>query len=213
MSWGMLEWWKMGESRKTDSDACKKGKWNMRWESQRACSVVSYSFDPIDYDQPGFSVHRIFQSRILEQIAICYSRESSWPRDQMPFPTVRDFCNPGIEAASHVSVALTGRFFINRTTWESRGKQQREDGILPFFFFWPWGIRDLNSSTKLTMPPAVEARCLNYREVPRDGFWAGPLLLASLGCPEAGEGHQPDWTGMGSGLLVGGEWSVFLRCF
>ena len=34
--------------------------------------------------------------------------------------------------------------------------------------------------------------------------------------PEAGEGHQPDRTGMGRGLPMGGEWSriyVFLSCF
>ena len=33
---------------------------------------------------PGSSVHRIFQARILEQIAISYSRGSSQVRDQSP---------------------------------------------------------------------------------------------------------------------------------
>ena len=118
----------------TGKPAQDGGKWNMRWESQCAYSVVSNSSDPIDYGQPGFSVHRIFQSRILEQIAISYSRDSSQPRDQMPFPTAGHVCNPGIEPASLESAALTGRFFINCTTWEARGKQQREDGIHSFFF-------------------------------------------------------------------------------
>ena len=31
---------------------------------------------------PGFSVHRIFQARTLEWVAICSSRGSSWSRDQ-----------------------------------------------------------------------------------------------------------------------------------
>ena len=31
---------------------------------------------------PGFSVHGIFQARILEWVAIAFSRGSSWPRDQ-----------------------------------------------------------------------------------------------------------------------------------
>ena len=32
---------------------------------------------------PGPSVHEIFQARILEQLAISYSRGSSWPRKQI----------------------------------------------------------------------------------------------------------------------------------
>ena len=48
-----------------------------------SCSVVSDSLWPYGlYSQPGFSVHGIFQARILECIAISYSRAYSWPRDQ-----------------------------------------------------------------------------------------------------------------------------------
>ena len=39
-------------------------------------------WDPMDYSPPGSSVHRIFQSRILEWVAIPFSRGSSGPRDQ-----------------------------------------------------------------------------------------------------------------------------------
>ena len=35
--------------------------------------------DAMDCSPPGFSVHGIFQVRILEQVAISYSRGSSWP--------------------------------------------------------------------------------------------------------------------------------------
>ena len=37
--------------------------------------------NPMDWSPPGSSVHGIFQVRILEQIAISYSRASSQPRD------------------------------------------------------------------------------------------------------------------------------------
>ena len=37
---------------------------------------------PVDCNSPGFSVHGIVQARILERVAISYSRESSQPRDQ-----------------------------------------------------------------------------------------------------------------------------------
>ena len=38
--------------------------------------------NPMDSSQPGSSVHGIFQARILEWVAISFSRGSSQPRDQ-----------------------------------------------------------------------------------------------------------------------------------
>ena len=38
--------------------------------------------DPMDCSPPGSSVHEIFQGRIMEWVAISFSRGSSWPRDQ-----------------------------------------------------------------------------------------------------------------------------------
>ena len=37
--------------------------------------------DPMDCNPPGFSVHEIFQARILEWVAISFSRGFSQPRD------------------------------------------------------------------------------------------------------------------------------------
>ena len=39
-------------------------------------------YDPLDYSPSGSSVDGIFQVRILEWVAISFSRGSSWPRDQ-----------------------------------------------------------------------------------------------------------------------------------
>ena len=38
--------------------------------------------NPMDYSLPGFSVHGILQARILEWVAISFSRESSQPMDR-----------------------------------------------------------------------------------------------------------------------------------
>ena len=50
------------------------------------CSVHSLSHvqlcDPLDCSLPGSSVHGILQARILEWVAISYSRGSSQPRDR-----------------------------------------------------------------------------------------------------------------------------------
>ena len=37
--------------------------------------------DPMDCSLPGSSIHGIFQARVLEWVAIAFSRGSSWPRD------------------------------------------------------------------------------------------------------------------------------------
>ena len=44
--------------------------------------------DPIDCSPPDSSIHGIFQARILEWVAISFSRGSSQPRDQTCVPSV-----------------------------------------------------------------------------------------------------------------------------
>ena len=38
--------------------------------------------DPVDCSLPRSSIHGIFQARVLEQVAMSFSRVSSWPRDR-----------------------------------------------------------------------------------------------------------------------------------
>ena len=45
------------------------------------CSVMRDSLRPCDSSPRGFSVHGILQARILERVAISFSREPSRPRD------------------------------------------------------------------------------------------------------------------------------------
>ena len=44
-------------------------------------SHVQLFYHPMDYSLPGSSVHEILQSRIMEWVAISYTRGSFWPRD------------------------------------------------------------------------------------------------------------------------------------
>ena len=50
------------------------------------CVLVAQSCptlcDPMDYSPPGSSVHGILQARILEWVAMPFSRGSSQPRDR-----------------------------------------------------------------------------------------------------------------------------------
>ena len=45
----------------------------------QSCSTL---WDPMDCSLPGFPVHGIFQARIMEWVAISFSRGSSQPRDR-----------------------------------------------------------------------------------------------------------------------------------
>ena len=77
--------------------------------------------DPMDCNPPGSSVRGILQARILEWVAIPFSRGSSWPRDQ-----------------TWVSCTV-GRFF---TLWatKSRGFKVLPPGAsLKIEKFFTWG--------------------------------------------------------------------------
>ena len=62
---------------------------------------MSNSCDPMDCSSPGSSVHGILQARMLEWVAIFFSRGSSQPRNQ-----------------TQVS-RIAGRFFIPWVMWEA----------------------------------------------------------------------------------------------
>ena len=71
---------------------------------------MSNSCDAVDYSPPGSSVHEISQARILEWVAISFSRGSSW---------CRDLSNPGVEPGSpalRVVSYIASGFFTN---WDS----------------------------------------------------------------------------------------------
>ena len=51
-------------------------------------------------------------------LSMGFSRQEYW--SGLPFPTQMNFPNPGMEPASLVSSALTGRFFTNCTTWGNK---------------------------------------------------------------------------------------------
>ena len=71
------------------------------WSESVSHSVISDSWDPMDYNTPGSSVHGILQARVLKWVVISYFRGSSQPRDW-----------------THV-VYTAGRFFIIWATREA----------------------------------------------------------------------------------------------
>ena len=70
--------------------------------------------NPKNCSPPGFSVHGILQARILERVAISYSRGSSWP---------------GIEPKSLATPALVGGFFTT-ALWMTQKYNHLEDACI-----------------------------------------------------------------------------------
>ena len=58
----------------------------MHAKSLQSCPVLC---DLMDCSPPGSSVHGILQARILEWVAMPFSRGSSWPRDQTWSPALQ----------------------------------------------------------------------------------------------------------------------------
>ena len=69
---------------------------------------MSNFYDTMDCSQPGFSVHGILQARILEWVAISFSRGSSWPGDwtQVSCIAGRVFTHWGMREAVELEFAL-----------------------------------------------------------------------------------------------------------
>ena len=79
-----------------------------RKESEMAQSCLTLC-DPMGHRLPGSSIHGIFQARVLEWVAISFSRGSSWPRDR-----------------TQVS-RIVGRRF---TVWATRGVLGLEESLI-----------------------------------------------------------------------------------
>ena len=58
-------------------------------EVAQSCLTLCY---PVDCSPPGSSVHGILQARILEWVAISFSRGSSQPRDRTPVSRIVGRC-------------------------------------------------------------------------------------------------------------------------
>ena len=94
------------------------------YEDAQSCPTLC---NPMDCSLPGSSVHEIFQARILEWVAISFSRASSQPRDRIqashivgrhyhlsyqgsPLQVKKEFIGPGLHfrpiCADHAQLPL-----------------------------------------------------------------------------------------------------------
>ena len=127
-------------------------------KSLQSCPTLCY---PMDCSLPGSSVHGILQARILEWVAMSFSRGSSQPMDG---------------TLVSMSPALSGGFFTTSTTWEAQCNVETwvqslgwenpwRWEWLPTQVFWPgdfhgqssltgcspWGHKELDTTKQLSL--------------------------------------------------------------
>ena len=76
--------------------------WIWKWSESEVTQSCPTLCDPTDCSLPGSSIHGIFPARILEWVAVSFSRGSSWPRGW-----------------TQVLQVTAGRLFTVWATWES----------------------------------------------------------------------------------------------
>ena len=110
-----LETWKLGMNQwHSGAGRWNKGGWWRKILLDKACMPAKSLqscltlCDPMNCNPPGSSVHKILQARILEWVAIPFSKGSSWTRDW-----------------TCVSYVSAGRFFTTSDTWEAQIRQPK----------------------------------------------------------------------------------------
>ena len=114
-----------------------KYSWPMNWEGPLThggfwwiCeSEVAQSCptpcDPMNCSLPGSSVHRIFQARILEWVALSFSRRSSQPRDWTWVSLIVDAL-PSEPPRKIVTVVVLQYHMIHSCLDQNQGTQDME---------------------------------------------------------------------------------------
>ena len=120
-------------------------------------------YESVDCSLPGSFAHGILQARILEWVAVPFSRESSQPRNR-----------------TQVS-CIAGRFFTSWVTWEAQGSHLRwnyspfwevgaTEGYNSFAFAVLWTLEVRSSGT------IPSASYLGFQKIAK-GFVPSPHIL------------------------------------
>ena len=80
-------WWTYLQGRSRDINMCNR----LVDTAQKGGKVKPLSHVRL-FETPGSSVHGIFRARVLELVAISFSRGSSWPRDRTWVSSIADRC-------------------------------------------------------------------------------------------------------------------------
>ena len=108
---------------------------------------------PTDYNLPGFSVHGISQARILEQVAISFSKGSSQPRDWIHVSCVSSIGKQILYHWATGEALVRSPGFVYLNSLHLCANPMRLVTGLPSF------IDKNNWNREINLPKVVEVRC------------------------------------------------------
>ena len=132
----------------------RKRKTVNRYGSMLNCFSCLKLCDLMDCSPPGFSVHGILQARILEWVAMTFSKGSSWPRD---WTHISYISCPWLSLffSSIFQASFKWKWYLGTTVWAyggfPSGSVVKRKTILFYFLlllFWSHAMWDLSSLTR-----------------------------------------------------------------
>ena len=99
------------------------------WEKVKVAQSCSTLFDPMDCSLPGCSLHGIFKERILEKVAISFSRGSSGPRGRIKISALQ---------ADSLPCELRGHVLILELSLENLCSAQFSHSVVSDSLWLPW---------------------------------------------------------------------------
>ena len=110
------------------------------------CQSCPTLCDPVNCSLPGSSVHGILQARILQRVAISFSRGSSRSRDRTRVSRIAGRCfNLWATREAHIIHVKNIIWYLSFSVWltslniiisRSRSIHITANGIISFFFLW-----------------------------------------------------------------------------
>ena len=98
--------------------------------------------EPVDCSRPDSSVHGTLQARVLEWVAICFSRGSSWPRDWTWVVQIVGRCfiiwaTRDVHLISLIAISL---FRTSVSSWGASLLAQRVKNLPAMQETWVWSL-------------------------------------------------------------------------
>ena len=148
----------------------------MTCECSQSCLTL---FNPMDCSLPGSSIHGILQARILEWVAISFSRISSWPRD---WTWVLRIVGRRFTIWATREVPFSSSVMSNSSAWKVliTGDDQLFDCYMKFLMY----------SVKTTLKPSTEnskfiewlflTQIPSSERIKQDWKWSSSVVFHSL---------------------------------
>ena len=152
------------------------------------CCLVAQSCltlcDPMDCSPPGFSVRGISQARILEWVAISFSRGSSPPRD-----CIDRWSQPKYQ--THVS--CIGSVFLTTETPQKTTACVADQIILKYYLSKVWSLPVAQTAKNLPVMQDPWVRKIPFTVVYIDYLESTKISILTWAPPEADPGSGTGW--------------------